>query len=220
MNWKRFARVGAEVIGAVAIVVLCVKACQDGNIRDEVKDVQAKVADARAAVNEMNEQNQALRDSVVMWADSVAFYKQGLKKCEEGKKRAPARRPDAAPVRPARPVVRDTVIVKVDDNKPANVNWHNTRINMNDNTRNNENIIVQNGTQNASMTEITLGNSAVNDGNIVVNNGGNVTIYDNPAAVDSLSAKVDSLLVARQNNNAAASSVVIIKKVKTYQRTR
>ena len=100
-----------------------------------------------------------------------------------------------------------------------------TKIKMDADTRNNENIVVQNGKTSGSHTEITLGNGAVNDGNIIVNNGGSVKVDGaDKKAVDSLLVKLaileaatDSLKNAESaKKSASASSVVIVRKVKKY----
>lgn len=146
-----------------------------------------------------------LNDSIAVLNDSLDLVQGQLDDCRKGKRNPTPTRP--TPTRPT-PV------------KPTNPhNGNRTRIDMRDNSINNEQIVVQNDGGNGNDTEITLGNGTTNNGQIVVNNGGTVTISSNQAAIDSLRNAVDSLQM-KNGNSFAGSSVVVIKKVKTYTRTR
>lgn len=224
MNWKRIISASAGVLVCVAVVAFSVKACSDLRDSDRIDSVRDEINSAREAIREVGEKNKELRDSVAMWRDSVDFYKKGLKDCEESKKqpvakknpvKKPVRTPKTTPCKDNDTIVVVYEVVRPQDNKGAN----NSKIHLEENARNNKNIIVQNAQQNGSDTEIILGEGAVNDGNIVVNNGGTVKLNDNRQAIDSLRVAVDSLKRTPQNS-AAASSLVIVKKVKVYQRTR
>lgn len=141
-----------------------------------------------------------LNDSIAVLNDSLDLVQGQLDDCRKGKRKPTPTRP--TPVKLTNPH-----------------NGNRTRIDMRDNSINNEQIVVQNDGGNGNDTEITLGNGTTNNGQIVVNNGGTVTITSNQAAIDSLRNAVDSLQM-KNGNVAAASSVVVIKKVKTYTRTR
>lgn len=226
MNWKRFINASVITIGTAAVIFLCVRTCQDGNIRDEIRDTHAQIQDAQKAINDARNENQALRDSIAMWRDSTDAMTKKWQDCEKSKRKPAPTRP--APARPApsagrkpdvKPVVTTTAPVAAKDD--INV----TKIKMDADTRNNENIVVQNGKTSGSHTEITLGNGAVNDGNIIVNNGGSVKVNGaDKKAVDSLLVKLaileaatDSLKNAESaKKSASASSVVIVRKVKKY----
>ena len=226
MNWKRIINVGVGVIGVVAISVLCTKACSDYRESEEINSVRETISDAQDAIKKVGERNKALQDSVAMWRDSVEFYKKGLEDCE---KRKPVKKPEgrSEPVKPVvpsrpqpkpqpkpQPQPRDTVYIVCAGVKGG----HETDIDLHENARNNNNIIVQNALPAGSNTKISLGDGATNNGNIVVNNGGSVKINDNRQAIDSLRVAIDTL--TRQPKTAAASSFVLVRKVKTYQRTR
>lgn len=231
MNWKRFINASVITIGTAAVIFLCVRTCQDENIRDEIRDTHAQIQDAQKAINDARNENKALRDSIAMWRDSTDAMTKKWQDCEKSKRKPAPTRPAPtrpAPARPApsadrkpdvKPVVTTTAPVAAKDD--INV----TKIKMDADTRNNENIVVQNGKTSGSHTEITLGNGAVNDGNIIVNNGGSVKVDGaDKKAVDSLLVKLaileaatDSLKNAESaKKSASASSVVIVRKVKKY----
>lgn len=231
MNWKRIICAGGGVICAIAIAIVCTKSCSDRKYANAVDDARTEIKKAREVITELDAKNNALRDSVQVWRDSTDFYKNGLKDCQNSKKTAPApvRPATSRPTTPAKPVVpakpkaqpADTLFIVCEDVVNPQNRGNTTTINMEDNSKNNKNIIVQNGTQNISDTEITLGTGAVNDGNIIVNNGGKVVVNDNSKTIDSLRVAVDSLKSnSAKGNYAAASSIVVVKKVKTYTRVR
>lgn len=214
MNWDRIISASAGVLATAAISVLIVKSCSEEHESNSIDEVRSEIADARKVIKEVGDTNKSLRDSVAMWRDSVDFYKKGLADCEKGKaaKETQKRTEPARPVVPTKPQTKDTVyVVGVKGS-------HDTNINLNDNARNGQNIVVQNAVNTGSKTQITLGNGATNSGNIVVNNGGSVKITADRQALDSLRIAVDSL--KSNPKTAAASSVILIKKVKTYSRTR
>lgn len=229
MNWKRIAGASAAVVAAVAVVFF-VKSCNDQRVSDAVVDAHAKLAEAKELIAKTAKQMDSLQNAANTYRDSADFYKRGLDECEKSKqktnpgRRTPERKPVVTKPVATKPVVKhDTVYVVATDPVKQNSadNGSFTSIRMQDDARNNQNIVVQNGKSQGNDTEIILGNGAVNDGNIVVNNGGNVTVYDNDAAVDSLRRAVDSLKAnAAQKKFAAASSVVIVKTTKTYRRVR
>lgn len=227
MNWKRFINASVITIGTAAVIFLCVRTCQDGNIRDEIRDTHAQIQDAQKAINDARNENQALRDSIAMWRDSTDAMTKKWQDCEKSKRKPAPTRP--APTRPAapsagrkpdvKPVVTTTAPVAAKDD--INV----TKIKMDADTRNNENIVVQNGKTSGSHTEITLGNGAVNDGNIIVNNGGNVNVNGvDKKVIDSLRTAVNSLTNADKDTVQKPKKKIIIayyekKKVeKTYSR--
>ena len=146
-----------------------------------------------------------LNDSIAVLNDSLDLVQGQLDDCRKGKRNPTPARPTPTRPTPVKPT------------EPHNGNR--TRIDMRDNSINNEQIVVQNDGGNGNDTEITLGNGTTNNGQIVVNNGGTVTITSNQAAIDSLRNAVDSLQM-KNGNSFAGSSVVVIKKVKTYTRTR
>lgn len=236
MNWKRIIGVSASVLGAAAVVFLCVKTCEapSNDFYNEANNANAPAKEAAvSAIDSIKNENARLRDS-------IDFYKAGLADCEKSKQqpvkpkpenKKPVVKPEPKPAKPAaekQPVAKsgakDTVYViysEVIYQQNGKENSNDTKINLKDSSLNNKNILVQNEPKNGSKTEITLGEGAVNDGNIVVNNGGKVLINDNAAAIDSLRNAVDSLKQkSAKGNYAAASSVIVVKKVKTYRRTR
>lgn len=228
MNWDKVISYGSGVIATVAFAVVCINACSDRNkdienlkkANETIKSASEAVEKSRKIIKILDEENEALRDSVTMWRDSTAFYKDAWQDCEKGKRCV--RKTTPVKTKPV-PIVTPKPVRPSEPKKENCSNNDNvTKIDVCDNSVNNGNIIVSNDNNGNSNTEITLGSGAVNEGNIVVNNGGNVTINaDNNRAIDSLRNVVDSL---KQNtakgNYAAASSVVVLRKVKTYRRTR
>ena len=231
MNWKRFINASVITIGTAAVILLCVRTCQDENIRDEIRDTHAQIQDAQKAINDARNENKALRDSIAMWRDSTDAMTKKWQDCEKSKRKPAPTRPAPtrpAPARPApsadrkpdvKPVVTTTAPVAAKDD--INV----TKIKMDADTRNNENIVVQNGKTSGSHTEITLGNGAVNDGNIIVNNGGSVNVNGvDKKVIDSLRTAVNSLTNADKDTEKKKKKKIIIayyekKKVeKTYSR--
>ena len=231
MNWKRFINASVITIGTAAVIFLCVRTCQDENIRDEIRDTHAQIQDAQKAINDARNENKALRDSIAMWRDSTDAMTKKWQDCEKSKRKPAPTRPAPtrpAPARPApsadrkpdvKPVVTTTAPVAAKDD--INV----TKIKMDADTRNNENIVVQNGKTSGSHTEITLGNGAVNDGNIIVNNGGSVNVNGvDKKVIDSLRTAVNSLTNADKDTEKKKKKKIIIayyekKKVeKTYSR--
>ncbi len=194
MNWKRAVYFGVPVILIVAISVLGTKSCSDNKVGKEIENARKEIVNARTVIKVLDGKNRELRDtidmyrdsvsmlqdSVDMWRDSTDFYKKGLSDCQKSKKKPNPTKP--VTVRPV-PVSPKPVSPKPVQ-RPSDGNV--TKINMEDASRNNKNIIVQNEGSNGNDTNITLGNGAVNDGNIVVNNGGTVTINDNSRTIDSL----------------------------------
>lgn len=222
MNWKRVIGVSAGVIGAIA-VIFCVKECRDNRVTEQVQDARNTINEAITQIDAVRKQNDSLRNETAKWQDSVDFYKKNLADCEKSKQKTQHKPVNDKPGRVNKPAVeKDTVwIVKETVRGNGSDNTHTTTIRMEQNTRNNENIVVQNEKEAGSDTEIVLGQGAVNDGNIIVNNGGHVHIDGNKQAVDSLRVVVDSLKQGASKTFAAsASSVVVVKKVQTYKRTR
>ncbi len=223
MNWKRIITVSACTLAVVAISVLCTKACSEMKETESIAVARDEIARAREAIENVGNENKALRDSIAMWRDSTAFYKEGLEDCEKSKKQpceTPARKqePVKRPVAPAKPRVqpKDTVYVICDGTNRGHV----TTIDLKNNSRNEDNIVVQNAAKNSSNTKITLGEGSVNNGNIIVNNGGDIKFAnDNSQAIDSLRVAVDSLK-QQSGNSSSAASLIVVKKVKTYRRTR
>lgn len=223
MNWKRIITVSAGTLAVIAISVLCTKACSEMKETEAIAVARDEIARAREAIENVDKENKALRDSIAMWRDSTVFYKEGLEDCEKSKKQpaeTPVRKqePVRRPAAPAKPRVqpRDTVYVVCEEVNRGHV----TTIDLKNNSRNEDNILVQNAAKNSSNTKITLGEGSVNNGNIVVNNGGEIKFAnDNSQAIDSLRVAVDSLK-QRSGNSSAATSLIVVKKVKTYRRTR
>ena len=175
--------------------------------RQEMQVVNETLKRATCVLDSLLDANLIQADSIIVLNDSIAVLNDSLDlvqgqldDCRKGKRKPTPTRP--TPVKPTEPH-----------------NGNRTRIDMRDNSINNEQIVVQNDGGNGNDTEITLGNGTTNNGQIVVNNGGTVTITSNQAAIDSLRNAVDSLQM-KNGNSFAGSSVVVIKKVKTYTRTR
>ena len=222
MNWKRIIGASAGVIAVVAAVFF-VKSCTDQRVSDAIVDTRAELAKARQLVSVAAKQLDSLQQAADTYRDSTEFYKNGLAECEKSKrgkgtvskpaKPAPAKKPVEKPV-------VDTVYVVCEQAVPSQKGGD-TSIRLQNDSKNNQNIVVQNANQYGNDTEIVLGQGAVNDGNIVVNNGGNVTVYDKDPVVDSLRNVVDSLKAnSAKRKFKASSSVVIVKTINTYKRVR
>ncbi|MBO8407043.1 MAG: hypothetical protein IAC77_01115 [Proteobacteria bacterium] len=222
MNWKRIIGASAGVIAVVAAVFF-VKSCTDQRVSDAIVDTRAELAKARQLVSVAAKQLDSLQQAADTYRDSTEFYKNGLAECEKSKrgkgtvskpaKPAPAKKPVEEPV-------VDTVYVVCEQAGPSQKGGD-TSIRLQNDSKNNQNIVVQNANQYGNDTEIVLGQGAVNDGNIVVNNGGNVTVYDKDPVVDSLRNVVDSLKAnSAKRKFKASSSVVIVKTINTYKRVR
>ncbi len=219
MNWKRIIGASAGVIAVVAAVFF-VKSCTDQRVSDAIVDTRAELAKARQLVSVAAKQLDSLQQAADTYRDSTEFYKNGLAECEKSKrgkgtvsKPAPAKKPVEKPV-------VDTVYVVCEQAGPSQKGGD-TSIRLQNDSKNNQNIVVQNANQYGNDTEIVLGQGAVNDGNIVVNNGGNVTVYDKDPVVDSLRNVVDSLKAnSAKRKFKASSSVVIVKTINTYKRVR
>lgn len=222
MNWKRIIGASAGVIAVVAAVFF-VKSCTDQRVSDAIVDTRAELAKARQLVSVAAKQLDSLQQAADTYRDSTEFYKNGLAECEKSKrgkgtvskpaKPAPAKKPGEKPV-------VDTVYV-VCEQAGSSQKGGDTSIRLQNDSKNNQNIVVQNANQYGNDTEIVLGQGAVNDGNIVVNNGGNVTVYDKDPVVDSLRNVVDSLKAnSAKRKFKASSSVVIVKTINTYKRVR
>ena len=219
MNWKRIIGASAGVIAVVAAVFF-VKSCTDQRVSDAIVDTRAELAKARQLVSVAAKQLDSLQQAADTYRDSTEFYKNGLAECEKSKrgkgtvsKPAPAKKPVEKPV-------VDTVYVVCEQAGPSQKGGD-TSIRLQNDSKNNQNIVVQNANQYGNDTEIVLGQGAVNDGNIVVNNGGNVTVYDKDPVVDSLRNVVDSLKANSEKRKfKASSSVVIVKTINTYKRVR
>lgn len=231
MNWNKAISYGAGAIAVISFSIVCIKSCSDGKDVENLKKVNETIRSAnetikksRKLIHFLDEENKALRDSVIMWRDSTeiyrdstAFYKDAWQDCEKDKrcirktkpvKTKPAPVPTTKPVRQPEPEKEN--------------NYNGTKIDLRDSSRNSSNIIVRNNESSNNNTEIILGSGAVNEGNIIVNNGGNVTVNDNnKSEIDSLRRAIDSLSQKESRKSySAASSVVLIKRVKTYRRTR
>lgn len=225
LNKKVLVYTGAGIAVAILLafgITQCSQKQRECNAADEamrmINDRKQEMADASNNLKRASQildslivMNTEQADSIVVLNDSIAVLNDSLDlvqgqlvDCRNGKKKPVVgpRRPQ--PVRP-QPV--------------RSGNGNRTNINLQDNSANNEQIVVQNDGGDANETQITLGNGATNNGQIVVNNGGNVTISANRAAIDSLRNAIDTLQMKSSAASAAASSVVIIKKVKTYSRT-
>ena len=171
IDWKRYVRAGAEVVAVIIITVMCTKSCSN---EDKVKDAERarkELENANKLIDCMGRENVALHDSVAMWRDSTEFYKKGLDECRNAKKRPAAVKPAARPAKQKSKTVQSPAPVAP---KPVEATTviNNTKVNVKDDAKNNNNIVVQNVVPNGNDTEITLGAGATNEGNIVVNNGG------------------------------------------------
>lgn len=195
---------------------------------NEIYDNRFTIDVLRDSVSMLSDMINIKDESILKLQDSASLYKEKWKDCEDGKKRCvtpkkPRTQPRTAPVKPvvvpSKPKpVRDTVFVVLDVNPDQKDGKENvTKIDLDDKSRNNENIVVQNANQNGSNTEIKLNNGSVNNGNIVVNNGGSVKIESNRQAIDSLRMVVDSL---KNKSNGGCSVVYMKRKITTYRRTR
>ena len=218
MNWKRILAIGGTTVVGVIAVICLARSCNGngGNQDIDLNEVHNTLVGVRNVIDSVKVENKNLRDSLGMYRDSTAFYKQGLEDCENSKKKQPvkSKKRNVAPAVKRAP--RDTVFVVCEEGN----NRNNTTINLQPQSRNNKNIIVGNSNDCAGVTNITLGNGAVNDGNIVVNNGGDVTINgDNSARVDSLAAAIQAL---KEQPRTSSSACVQVRKVivKRYVRTR
>ena len=230
MNWKRIIGASAGVIAVVAAVFF-VKSCTDQRVSDAIVDTRAELAKARQLVSVAAKQLDSLQQAADTYRDSTEFYKNGLAECEKSKRgkgtvskpAKPVKTSAAKPAPAKKPVeepVVDTVYVVCEQAGPSQKGGD-TSIRLQNDSKNNQNIVVQNANQYGNDTEIVLGQGAVNDGNIVVNNGGNVTVYDKDPVVDSLRNVVDSLKAnSAKRKFKASSSVVIVKTINTYKRVR
>lgn len=222
MNWKRIIGASAGVIAVVAAVFF-VKSCTDQRVSDAIVDTRAELAKARQLVSVAAKQLDSLQQAADTYRDSTEFYKNGLAECEKSKRGKGTVSKPAKPAPAKKPVektVVDTVYVVCEQAGPSQKGGD-TSIRLQNDSKNNQNIVVQNANQYGNDTEIVLGQGAVNDGNIVVNNGGNVTVYDKDPVVDSLRNVVDSLKAnSAKRKFKASSSVVIVKTINTYKRVR
>lgn len=178
MNWKRIIGAGSVVVAAVAVVFFA-KTCSDQRVSDAIQESYKTIADTKQELVDVRRQNDSLR-KIVEYRDSVA---------------APR---DSVPVK--KTAARDNGVIVVRNTTTPTVTRRavastkpvsgKTTVRMQENAKNNKNIIVPADATRGDEIEIVLGNGAVNDGNIII--GGDKIIV---TSRDSLRNVIDTLHV-------------------------
>lgn len=178
MNWKRIIGAGSVVVAAVAVVFFA-KTCSDQRVSDAIQESYKTIADTKQELVDVRRQNDSLRN-IVEYRDSVAAPRDSVPV-----KKTAAR--DSGVI-----VVRHTTTPTVTRRAVASTKpvGGKTTVRMQENAKNNKNIIVPADATRGDEIEIVLGNGAVNDGNIII--GGDKIIV---TSRDSLRNVIDTLHV-------------------------